>query len=294
MAKKVQIQEFNIEVPTTVNGNGEMLSAIAITGAAGCGKSSLARLLHRLLSSNDSQSRLMWIDVSQIIAWCMRFDTPLAQEVKSEKPSMDRGYLLKDEYLIPTFQTWFNDQLANHPQLETLIIVGLPRSWEQNELLNLFGRFRLINQVVSRDVSDASIRARWEKTPAHLRRDDDHGGDTVIQTRWHEHVHVSLPAIQSLGGMVLELNRKHSLPIRIERCLKDLRSMGTGSPVRKDDLNRAIGRFMTDPHPIHEEIEKIETEGRQLRRQFSNVEIAWSKFTPIISAPAALPPVSAN
>lgn len=268
-------KESTVAIPTLTNAHGRRINAILYTGCAGNGKSTAGKLTERLLGSTNSGDHLIWIDVSKIIGWCMEQQTPLGAAVRSQLPSMLQGFLLRDEYLIPTFRAWFNEMLRVHPDLELLIITGLPRTPRQNELLQLFGKILVVCINASREISDESIKHRIKTAPAHQRSIPDAAYNNiqdVINQRWEEHCSLTRPAIAALNCIVLHLDRKDPLTERLYMTLDKLVQMDDDSPVERHIVDRALRRFNSETHPIHYRIQEIERDWR-FHRHISNADV---------------------
>lgn len=240
-------------------------------GPAANGKSTLLDLMFKLICSKQTEKaagRVARIEMSTIITkYGLRLQNELGDLVQDHVHLMAQGKFLPDHVINPLFEDWLENKLASSQPPQLFIIGGLPRTVEQLDMVErLFSRIVAVHQDVSKEHSFASMRERLARartaSPAEI-REDDAGGDEVLEERWSEHLSHTPRIIKRLEkkGELLDLDRSMRLTDRLILVFKHLQKMDADSPAPQGVVTKALNRLWEDSHCVHEMIHNVEHPG---------------------------------
>jgi len=235
------------------------VTLIGGTGLTGNGKTTILDLLAILLNINNCGCRIIRAEMSKIIGRLLKLHGPLSDEIRKFVPLMEAGGYLPDHVAIPAFEMWLNAVIDRYPQVESILIGGLPRTMKQKEKVKgLFKGTVFIDTKINPDKSLQSIIERLkhaEATGAEIRKDDA-GGVVVFQNRLTEFKNHTVPMLNSCNGDLISLNREQELEERLEQALVHIREMHE-PVIPKNIVTKGLNRLYSRSHRVHDEIRRV-------------------------------------
>lgn len=227
------------------------------TGMSGNGKSTLLDLTAIALGMKHSGGRIVRAEMGKIILWGSRLHGPLGRQVCEQQRAMDNGAYLADDTVIPLFETWLEAACQSHPEAETFLIGGMPRTERQRRnMLALFDRSLVVNIAIATEIALQRIIERLKRSGDLPARRDDAGGIPVFENRLDQFKRHTAPMLSGLNGDLINLNHEEKLATQLETTIARIRKMD--QPIVSRGLaKKALGRVRSTADPIHREIRKV-------------------------------------
>jgi adenylate kinase family enzyme len=233
------------------------LEVNAITGATGCGKTTINRLICEELADRPKEwgfTRITHRDTSACIKESRKRRTPAGLLLLEQEDAELQGKILSAK---PVFGSMIENitWIRGHEFLRTFLSAGSPRTEEEARLLlRALGTKRLhVFHIIS---SQKEVWAAIERRIAsgELRADD---GPATFETKWKEYHEKVLPAVAFLPKQIVT-EFHYSMPL-VEKMEIYLKNMVIQENVRR----KMLAKLHTRNHPIHARIHEIET-GKKL------------------------------
>lgn len=239
------------------------VNALDVTGCSGNGKTELIKILEVLFAPRNNNGIVVRMDMSKILfRWATAQPGGLGDEIKQYEGLAKKGKYVPDDPSMKAFRAWLKQLLPQLPNLELLLLAGVPRTPGQLPLMDSFKNWLVACVHATREQSDASVLKRLNDalTSANEPRLDDAGGKEVLDQRWDEHTNFTLPMMGMVGNRGVHLDRNDPLTVRIDELLTHLVMMQKQGicPVPPRLLQNAFDYMASPSHRIHEMIRKLD------------------------------------
>ncbi len=245
------------------------LGILALTGASGTGKSTIAQLLSDLTTSqSQGQHPIVAIDMSKIIEWAAGNNDDLGIRVRLAKDMQKAGKFMPDQIIDECLMAWLEHvwphKIRRNFQRPCLIVVGLPRRRGQNAIVEKFPR-RAVVHVEATFEQTLHARGLRMGRVADKKREDDLGGRAVAESLWNEYVQGVIPAMNTFNGPVCSIRLDHPR-VMLSSILGFLDRHDRHSPIGRNARDHAMHRLLRKDHPIQRKLDNMTQDAENLIR----------------------------